>query len=118
MWNSPYKVGPNRRVRNDNQHGPFKILAIGPTAASNTPDNRPDKLFFLGLASDLSGRDSTSRVPVKRCEPRQNPDDSSDITKHLPADLTTYVLTASSAKSPPLPRYPDDVTPPPERLQV
>ncbi|CAN0512005.1 unnamed protein product, partial [Laminaria digitata] len=33
--------------------GPFKILAVGPAPASDTPDNRPlhDKLLFLDLPS-------------------------------------------------------------------
>ena len=86
-----------------NWNGPFKILAVGPTAASDTPDDRPlqAKLFFLDLPSDLPGRDSKSRVSVKRCKPCHNPDDTSDIPKHLPEDLTTYVLTASAAKPPP-----------------
>ena len=60
-----------------NWNGPFKILAVGPTAASETPDNRPlqDKLLFLDIPSDLPGRDSTPRVSVKRCKPCHNPDD-------------------------------------------
>ena len=101
-------------------NGPFTILAVGPTAASDTDDNRPlqDKLLFLDLLSDLPGRDSKPRVSVKRCKPCHNPDDTSDIPKHLPAELTTYVLTASAAKSPPYRVILDDVTPPPERLEV
>ena len=93
---------------------------MGPTAAYDTLDNRPlqDKLLFLDLPSDLPGRGSKPRVSVKRCKPCHNPDDTSDIPKHLPADLTTYVLTASAAKSPPYHVTLDDVTPPPERLEV
>ena len=85
-----------------NWNGPSKILAVGPTAASDTSDNRPlqHKLLFLDLPSDLPGRDSRPRVSVKRCKPCHNPDYTSDIPKHLPADLTTYVLTPSAAKSP------------------
>ena len=103
-----------------NWNGPFKILAVGPTAAFDTPDNRPlqGKLLFLDLPSDLPGRDSKPRVSVKRCKPCHNPDDTCDIPKHLPADLTTYVLTASAAKSPPYHVTLDDITPPPERLEV
>ena len=52
-----------------NWNGPFKILAVGPTAASDPPDNHPlqDKLLFLDLPTDLPGRDSKPRVSVKRC---------------------------------------------------
>ena len=103
-----------------NWNGPFKILAVGLTAASDTADNRPlqDKLLFLSLPSDLPRRDSNPRVSVKRCKPCHNPDDTSDIPKHLPADLTTYVLTASAAKFPSYHVTLDDVTPPPERLEA
>ena len=103
-----------------NWNGPFKILAVGPAPASDTPDNRPlhDKLLFLDLPSDLPGRDSKPRVSVKRCKPCRSPDDTTDLPKYLPADLTTYVLTASAAKSPPYHVTVDDVTPPPERLDV
>ena len=47
------------------------------------------------LPSDLPGRDSQPLVFVTRCKPYHNPDDTSDIPKHLPADLTTVALTAS-----------------------
>ncbi len=103
-----------------NWNGPFKILAVGPAAACDTPDNRPlhDKLLFLDLPSDLPGRDSKPRVSVKRCKPCRNPDDTTDIPHYLPAGLTTYVLTASANKSPPYHVTLDDVSPPPERLEV
>ena len=103
-----------------NWNEPFKMLAVGPMAASNTPDNPPlqEKLFFLDLSSDFPGRNSKPRVSVKRCKPYHNPDDTSDIPKHLPADLTTYELTASVASSPPYHVTLDDVTPPSERLEV
>ena len=96
------------------------MLAVGPTAAADSPDNHPleDKLLFLDLPSDLRGRDSKPPVSVKRCKPCHSPDDTGDIPKHLPADLKTYVFTASAAKSPPYHVTLDDVTPPPERLEV
>ena len=64
-----------------NWNGPFKMLAVGPSAGSDTPDNRPlqDKLLFLDLPSDRPGRDSKVRVSVKRCKPCHKPDDTSDI---------------------------------------
>ena len=103
-----------------NWNGPFKILEVGPTAASDTPDNLPvqDKLLVLDLPSHFPGRDSKPRVSVKPCKPCHNPDDTSDIPKHLPADLTTYGLTAAAAKSLPYHVTLDDVTPPPERLRL
>ena len=103
-----------------NWNGPFKILAVGPAPASDTPDNHPlhDKLLFLDLPSDLPGRDSKRRVSVMRCKPCRSPEDTTDLPKYLPADLTTYVLTASATKSPPYHVTLDDVSPPPERLEV
>ena len=99
---------------------PYKVLVAGPTPASDTPDNRPlhDKLLFLDLPSDLPGRDCKRHVFVERCKPCQNSDDTSDIPKHLPSDLTQYVLNSFSAKSPPFHITLDDVSPPPERLEV
>ena len=103
-----------------NWNGPFKILAVGPTPASDTPDNRPlqRKLLFLDLPTDLPGRDSNRRVSVERCKPCRNPDDIHDIPKYLPSGLTTYALTASATKSPPYHVTLEDVSAPPERLAV
>ena len=89
-----------------NWNGPFKILAVGPTAASDTPDNRPlqVKLLFLDVPSDFPGRDSKPRVSVKRCKPCHNPDDSSDIPKHLPPhNIRPHSFRC---QVPPLPRDP------------
>lgn len=90
---------------------PFKILAVGPASASDTPDNRPlhDRLFFLDLPFGPPGRDSKSRISVKRCKPSRSPDDTTDLPKCLHVDLTTYVLTASAAKAPPYHVTVDDV---------
>ena len=100
--------------------GPFKILAVGPTPASDTPDGRSlhDRLLYLDLSSDLPGRDSNCRVSVVRCKPCRNPYDTDDIKKHLPAGLSTYDLNSSRTKSPPYHATLDDVSPPPERLEV
>ena len=40
-----------------NWTGPFKIIAVGPAPAADTPDGRPlgDKLLYLDLLSNLSG---------------------------------------------------------------
>ena len=100
--------------------GPFKILAVGPAPASDIPDGRPlhDKLLYFDLPSDLPGRDSKRRVSVVRCKPCRNPDDIHDLPKHLPADITKYVLNSFSTKSPPFHVTLDDISPPPERLEV
>ena len=47
----------------------------------------------------------------------RNPDDTDDIPKHLPAGFSTYVLN-SLTKSPPYHVTLDNVSPPPERLEV
>ena len=100
--------------------GPFKIFAVGPSPTSDVPDNRPlhDTLLYLDLPSDLPGRDSKRRVSVERCKPCRSPDDTSDMPTYLPSDLTQYVLNSFSAKSPPFHVTLDDVSSPPERLEV
>ena len=102
-----------------NWTGP-KILAVGPAQASDTPDNRPlhDKLLFLDQPSDLPERDCKCRVSIERCKRCQNPDDSSDTPKYLPSDLTQYVLNSFSTKCLPFHVTLDDVSPPPDRLEV
>ena len=47
----------------------------------------------------------------------RNPDDTDDIPKHLPAGFSTYVLN-SLTKSPPYHVTLDEVSPPPERVEV
>ena len=99
---------------------PFKILAMGPGPASAVPDGRPlhDKLLYLDLPSDMFGWDCKPRVSVLRCRPCRNLDDIHYISKHLSADLTKYVLNSFSTKSPPFHATLDDISPPPERLEV
>ena len=100
--------------------GPFKILAVGPALASAVPDGRllHDKHLYLDLPSGMPGRDSKPRVSVLRCKSCRNPDDIHDIPKHLLADLTKYVLSSFSTKSPPFHVTLDDIFPPPKRLEV
>lgn len=64
-----------------NWNGLFKIVALGPAPASDTPNNRPlqRKLLFLDLPTYLLRRVSNRRFAVERCKPCQNPDDSHDI---------------------------------------
>ena len=54
-----------------NWTGPFKMIAVGPSTASDTPDRRPvgDKLLYLDLPSNLSGPAAKARVTVARCKP-------------------------------------------------
>ena len=58
--------------------GPFKIIAVGPAPAADTPDGRPlgDKLLYLDLPSNLSGPAAKPRVTVARCKPCANPYDA------------------------------------------
>ena len=81
--------------------GPQRILAVGPAPASDIPDGQPlhDKLINLNLQSDMPGRDSNRRVSVARCMPCQSPNDIHDLPKHLPANLTKYVLNSFRTKS-------------------
>ena len=92
--------------------GPFKILAVGPSPATETPDHRPLglKLLYLDLPSHLSGPAAKPRVTVARCKPCVNPYDVDDIPKYLPVGLTQYVLYAFAHKSPPDHVTTDDVT--------
>ena len=99
-----------------NWTGLFKILAVGPAPAADTPDGRPlgDKLLYLDLPSNLSGPAAKPRVTVARCKPCDNPYDADDIPRHLPAGLTQYVLHAFATKSPPYHVTTDDVSTPPD----
>ena len=103
-----------------NWSGPFKILPVGPAPASAVPDGRPlhGKLLYFYLPSDMPGRDSKRHASVVRCKPSRNPDDIHDLLTNRPADLTKYVLNSVSTKSPPFNVTLDDISPPPERLEV
>ena len=98
-----------------NWTGPFKIIALGPSSAADTPDGRPlgDKLLYLDLPSNLSGPAAEPRVTVARCKPCANPYDADDISRHLPAGLTQYDLHAFATKSPPYHVNTDDFSTPP-----
>ena len=74
--------------------GPYKILAVGPCSAAETPDGSPlgSNLLYLDLPSDLPGSDARRRVAVERCKPCANPHDSGDMPKYLPAGLTQYLV--------------------------
>ena len=103
-----------------NWTGPFKILAVDPSSAADTPDGRPlgDKLLYLDLPSNLSGPAAKPRVTVARCKPCANPYDADDIPRHLPAGLTQYVLHAFATKSPPYHVITDDVSTSPILVDV
>ena len=85
-----------------NWTGPLKIIAVGPSSATDTPDGRPlgDKMLYLDLPSNHSGPAAKPCVPVARCKPCANPYDADDLPRHLPAGLTQYVLHAFATKSP------------------
>ena len=64
-----------------NWTGPFNIIAVGPSPATDTLDGRPlaNKLLYLDLPSNLSGPAAKSRVTVARCKSCANPYDADDI---------------------------------------
>ena len=97
-----------------NWTGPFKIIAVGPSSAAGTPDERPlgDNLLYLELPSNISGPATKPRVTVARCKPCANPYDADDIPRHLPVGLTQYVLHAFATKSPPYHVPTDEVSTP------
>ena len=103
-----------------NWTGPFKILAVGPSPAADTPDGRPlgDKLLYLDLLSNLCSPAAKPRVTVARSKPCANSYDVDDIPRHLPAGLTQYVLHAFATKLPPYHVTTDDVSTPPIIIEV
>ena len=100
--------------------GPYKVLAVGPASAKDTPDGRPlaHKLLYLDLPSDLSGPAVRSRVSVLRCKPCRNPYETDDRPQSMPAELSRYVLHSFGDKCPPFHVTPDDVSAPVGRLKV
>ena len=64
-----------------NWTGPYKVLAVGPCSAAETPDGSPlgGNLLYLDLPSDLPGSDARRRVAIERCKPCANPHDSGDM---------------------------------------
>ena len=118
------KVNTDAKVHNAkvalNWTGPYKILAVGPFSAAETPDGSPlgSNFLYLDLPSDLPGSDARWRLAIERCKPCANPHDSGDMPKYLPAGLTQYVLNIFSKKSPPYHVTQDDVSTPLQRLEV
>ena len=97
-----------------NWTGPYKVLAVGPCSAAETPDGSPleNNLLCLDLPSDLPGSDARRRVAIERCKPCANPHDSGDMPQYLPAGLTQYVLNIFSKTSTPYHVTQDDVSTP------
>ena len=130
VYNTAVTIRPGLRNGADNKvlkeklslnwTGPFKIIAVGPSSAADTPHGRPlgDKLLNLDLPSNLSGPAAKPRVTVARCKPCVNPYDADDIPRHLHAGLTQYVLHAFATKSPPYHVTTDDVSTPPILIDV
>ena len=103
-----------------NWTGPYKVLAVGPCSAAETPNGSPlrSNLLYVNLPSDLPGCDARRRVAIERCKPCANPHDSGDMPKLLPAGRTQYVLNKFSKTSPPYHVTQNDVSTPLERLEV
>ena len=102
-----------------NWTGPYKVLAVGPCSAAETPDGSPlgSNLLYLDLPSDPPGSNAHRRVAIERCKPCANPYDSGNMPKYLPAGLTQYVLNNVSKKSPPYHVTQDDISTPLQPLQ-
>ena len=99
---------------------PYKILAVGPCSAAETPDGSPlgSNLLFLDLPPDLPGSDALRRAAIERCKPCASPHDSGGMLKYLQAGLTKYVLDKVFNKSPSYHVTRDDVSTPLQRLEV
>ena len=76
----------------------IKVLAVGPCSSADAPDGSSlgNNLLYLDLPSDLPGSDARRRVAIERFKPCDNPHDSSNMPKYLPAGLTRYVLNTFS----------------------
>ena len=96
------------------------MLTVGSVPASDVPDNCSlhDELLVPDLPCDLPGRDSKRCVSVQRCKSFRNPDDTSGMSKCLSAHLEQYVLNSYSTKSRLFHVTLDDVSTPPERLEI
>ena len=103
-----------------NWTGPYKVLAVSPCSAAETPDASPhwSNLLYFDLPCYLLGSDARRRVAIERCKPCADPHDCGDLPKYLPAGLTQYVLNNFSKKSPPYHITQDDVSTPLQRLKV
>ena len=100
--------------------GPYKILAVGPCSAAESPDGSPlgSNLLYLDLPSDLPGSDARRRVAIESCKPCANLHDGGDMPKYLPAGLTQYGLNIFPKKFPPYHVTQDVVSTPRQRLGV
>ena len=69
-----------------NWTGPYKVLAVGPCSATETPDGSPleSNLLYLDLPYDLLGSDARRRVAIERCKPCANPHDSGPGHAQIP----------------------------------
>ena len=58
-----------------NWTGPYKILAVGPCSAAETPDASPlgSNFIYFDLPSHLPGSDARRRVAIERCKPSPTP---------------------------------------------
>ena len=74
-----------------NYTGPYKILAVGPATAEDTPNGKPveRRLLYLDLPSDMLGQESRNRISVLRCKPWTNPYDTDHVSRYLRANLST-----------------------------
>ena len=88
VYNSASTIRQGVKANNDakvlnaklalNWTGQYKVLAVGPCSAAETPDGSPlgSNLLYLDLPSDLPGSDARRRVAIERCKACANPHDS------------------------------------------
>ena len=94
-----------------NWTGAYKILAVDPCSAAETPGASPlgSNFLCLDLPSDLPGSDARRCVVIERCTPCAKAHDSGDMPKYLPAGLTQNMLNIFSKKFPPYHVTQDDI---------
>ena len=121
MYNTAVTIQGARKGTNDTEKpGPFKVLAVGPSAAKDTPDGRllGAKRLHLDLSSHLSGHAAKARVTVVCCKPCTKSYDTKGMPRYSPTGLTQYTLHSFATKFQPYHVTTEDVTTPPVLVQV
>ena len=72
--------------------GPFKIIAVGLSPASATPDDclLATTLIYQDFLNYGPGEEARCRASVAHCKPYANLNNNGDILQHLRAGLSQY----------------------------
>ena len=99
---------------------PYKDLTVSLRNPADTPDGflLGAKLIYFGCTLRNSRRGCSRALLGTTFQALCNPYNHGDIPKYLPAELTQYVLSNFSEKSPPCHVTLDDVSVPLQRLDV